>query len=198
MIRETSRDDSETRMWDAKTSNLDEWKDVMIRNYWSLLVQLSCFFVEFLWFAVNFLWDLSVSLFLCVKVDFGCSHFVVQNWRILPQNGNLVGKMSSWIEESFFPAQMTWIVVQWWSFAQTLGYSVFSSVHLCLSSSVQDTTAEGVLSLCWCSRTLTLTTSIGIRYGCYEILIPCSTAVLLSTIFLLISISPVEDEGQFI
>ena len=34
--------------------------------------------------------ELSVSLLLCVKVDFGCSWFVVQNWRFSPEKGNLL------------------------------------------------------------------------------------------------------------
>ena len=31
----------------------DEWKDVRSRNGWSLVVQLSCFFVKFLWFDIK-------------------------------------------------------------------------------------------------------------------------------------------------
>ena len=34
--------------------------------------------------------ELSISLLLCVKVDFGCSWLVVQNWRIPLGNGNLL------------------------------------------------------------------------------------------------------------
>ena len=117
--------------------------------------------VEFVWFVVNCVWNLSVSLLLCVKVDFGCSQFVVQNGRIPPQNANLIEELSSWTAESFFPCKMTWFAPQWW-FVPTLGYSVCWSGNLFLSSTVQDTIPEGVLSLCWCSRTLTLTTSIGI------------------------------------
>ena len=86
-------------------------------------------------------------------------------WRIPPQNGNLLEEWSSWAEELFFPRKVTWFALQWWSLAQTLGYFVCSSVHSCLSSTVQDTTPEGVLSQCWCSLTLTLTTSIGIWDG---------------------------------
>ena len=62
--------------------------------------------------------------------------FVVQNWRIPPQNADLLGKMSSWTEESFFPCQMTWFAPQLWSSAQTLRYFAWSSVHPCLSSTV--------------------------------------------------------------
>ena len=128
---------------------------------------ISCYTIVL--FSPNF-FDLSsaafeISLFLCVKVDFGCSQFVVQNWRIPPQNSNLLAELSSWIEERFFPSRMTWFALQWWSLAQTLGYIVRWSGHRCLSSTVQDTTREGVLSQCWCSLILTLTTSIGIWHG---------------------------------
>ena len=43
ITRETLRDHNETRMGDTKQIDYDEWKDVMPRNGWSLVVQLSCF-----------------------------------------------------------------------------------------------------------------------------------------------------------
>ena len=71
--------------------------------------------------------------------------FIVQKWRIPAQNGNLLEELSSWTEESFFPRKMTWFALPLRSFAQTLRYSVYWSVQLCLSSTVQDMTPEGVL-----------------------------------------------------
>ena len=53
----------------------------------------------------------SISLFLCAEVDFGCSSFVGQNWRISVQNGDLVEDLSSWIDESFSPCKMIWFAL---------------------------------------------------------------------------------------
>ena len=112
-------------------------------------------------FLVNFVRFLAFPLYS--NVDASRNYFVViQNWRIPPQNGSFLEELSSSTEELFFPCQMTWYALQWWSFARTLGYFVYWSVHLCLSSAVQDTTPEGILSSCGCSLTLTLTISIGI------------------------------------
>ena len=102
-----------------------------------------------LWLPVN-VSSLNLSLFLAFhlhsNVDSGRYCFVVQNWRIPPQNGYLLAELSNWIEESFFPCKMTWFATPFWSFARTLGYFVFSSVLHCLTSTVHDTTPEGVLS----------------------------------------------------
>ena len=77
--------------------------------------------------------------------------------------------------------------------------SFILSLHLTITLylspvAVQDTTPEGVLSLCWCSLTLTLTTSIGIWHSAgatkswfLVLQLSCSP-----TTFLLISISRVE------
>ena len=93
------------------------------------------------------LWNLSLffGFPLVSNVDHGRCWCVVQNWSIIPQNGNLLEEWSSWIEESMSPRKMTWFAFLWWSFAQTLGYFVCWSGHLGLSSSVQDTTPKGVL-----------------------------------------------------
>ena len=91
MIRETLRDDSQTRIAKTKQKNSDECKGMVLVpwNFDPLLYKCP-FLVEFLWFVVNSLWNLSVPLFLCAKVDFGCSWFVVQNWEIPSENGNLL------------------------------------------------------------------------------------------------------------
>ena len=57
-----------------------------------------------------------------------------------------------------------------------------SLLMLMLSHSDSHTTSQGYMA--WC--------------GCHEILISCSTTVLFSTTFLLISISRVEGDGKFI
>ena len=84
--------------------------------------------------------SLNLSLFLGFplysNVDSDRFWFVAQNWRIPPQNDSLLEELSSWIEKSFFPCEMTWFAPQCWSFAQTLGSFVYSSAHLCLSSTV--------------------------------------------------------------
>ena len=51
----------------------DEWKNVMLWNGWSFVVQLSCFIIEFIWVVINCIWNRSISLLLGAKVDFGCS-----------------------------------------------------------------------------------------------------------------------------
>ena len=46
--------------------------------------------VDFAWFLINCNKNLSSSLFSCAKVDFGCSWFVVQNWKNPLWNGNVL------------------------------------------------------------------------------------------------------------
>ena len=83
MIRETFRDHSQIRIRDKKI-NPDGWKGM-------------------LWLPVN-VSSLNLSLFLAFplhsNVDTARDCFVVQNWRVLPQNGKLLEELSSWIEES--------------------------------------------------------------------------------------------------
>ena len=73
-----------------KETKPDEWKDVMPRNCFSLVVQLSCFLSNFFDFLSAVFEICFFSLFLCVKANFGCSQFAVQNWKIPPQNGKLL------------------------------------------------------------------------------------------------------------
>ena len=68
-------------------------------------------------------------------------------------------------ELSFFQWKMTWFGRQFSAFAHALCCLVYSSLHLCLSSTVHDTTPDGVLSSCGCSLTLTLTISTGIWHS---------------------------------
>ena len=153
-----------------------------------------------------------IPLFSCFSFVLDRWFVVVQNRRILPQNGNLLEELLSWIEESFFPCQMTWLSAKFASFAQTRGWFVCSSLPRLHSSttpfdrpsasldflhsltpphdayrvslrSVQDKIEEGVLSQCWCSLTLTLTTSQGymLECGCHAILTQrCITVPFLS------------------
>ena len=93
-----------------------------------------------LWLPVN-VSSLNLSLFLAFplhsNVEAGrCWFVVVQHWRIPSQNGNLLAELASGTEESFFHCKMTWFALQWYSFAQTLGYCAWSSVHRCLFSTV--------------------------------------------------------------
>ena len=54
--------------------------------------------------------------------------FVVQNWRIPPQNDNLLEELLSGTEKPFFPCQLTtWLSTQFPAFAQTRGWFVCSS-----------------------------------------------------------------------
>ena len=96
IIREMVRADSQTRIGDTQT-NPDARKGLVPRNV-DLLLYNCPVLVEFLWFLVDSLWNLSVSLFLCVKVDSGCFWIVVLNWRIPQQNGNLLEVLWSSIE----------------------------------------------------------------------------------------------------
>ena len=148
--------------------------------------------VEFLWFLSNYIENLSISLFLCGKVDFGCSSFVVQNWRIPPQNGNLLLRIEALhgiiilsLRVELNERSVLIIHSDSWIFwliisplvplrplvglrpPSRIPSSVTPPHYACCISlcSVHDTTAEGVLSLCWCSLTLTLTPSMGIWHS---------------------------------
>ena len=143
------RDDIGIGIGDIKNINPDAWKGMVRVPVNISLLNLS------LLLAFPLYWN----------VDSGCCWFVVQNRIIPPQNGILLEKLSSWTEESFFPCKMTWFALWRWSSAETVGYSVCASVHLYLSSTVHETTPEGILSSCGCSLTLTLTTSIGIWHA---------------------------------
>ena len=131
----------------------------------------------------------NTSTYLCAIFRWSFFCFFVQNWRIPPQNGNLLEELSSGTEESFFPCQLNWLNAQFPLFTLTLGEFACSSLpwfHCVLSSalglrpkfihsltlthnhycnslrSAPNTTPEGILSQCWCSLLLTLTVSVGI------------------------------------
>ena len=136
--------------------------------------------------------EISLFLFLCAKVDFGCSWFVVQNWRIPLWNSDLLLRFEQLKNKSFFPCELNGFSAQFSLFTLILGYFAWWSLpsfHCALWSafgllrkflhsltlphytfrislrSVQDTTPEGVLSSCGRPLTLTLNTSIGIWHG---------------------------------
>ena len=74
---ETQKNDPDDKNWCGGT------------KCWSLVVNCHVL-VEILRFVINCLWNLSISLFDCAKVDFDCSCVVVQNWTILLENDNLL------------------------------------------------------------------------------------------------------------
>ena len=71
----------------------------------------------------------SLSWLLCRKLK-NFSTKWQSPWRIVELNSRIT------LQESFFLCQMKWFVPQLWSFAHTLGYFVWSSVHCCLSSTL--------------------------------------------------------------
>ena len=73
-------DEKNAQRWQSDTN----WrgKTLMCERVWCHEITIPCYatvpvLVEFVWFVVNCLWNLSVSLFLCAKIDFGCSWFVI-------------------------------------------------------------------------------------------------------------------------
>ena len=81
-------DDSETRIGGTKNLNCDE------KKVWCHEILISCcttvlFLSIFFDFSSTVFKNLSISLFLRAKVEFSCSWFVVQNWRIPLQNDNI-------------------------------------------------------------------------------------------------------------
>ena len=75
--------------WRHERIHPDAWKG-MVPWTIDLLLYNRPVLADFLWFLIHCIWDLSISVFLCAKFGFGCSWFVVQNWRIPQQNGNLL------------------------------------------------------------------------------------------------------------
>ena len=177
---------------------------------WSLVVNCHVL-VEFDWFVVQCHWNLSVSLFLFAKVDFGCSSFVGQKRTIPPQNGNLLLRIEALhgiiilslpinrIERSgyYFSLWLLDIFPDHLSLGSTAPFdrsssSVENSFIISLrvtmpaaSLSVRPKTQlqEGVLSSCGCSLTLTVTTPIGIWHSAGATIswFLCATTVLFST-----------------
>ena len=81
MRRETLRYDSQSWVGDTEKFLLMRKNDVVPRNVHPLLGNWH-FLVEFHWFLINCIQNLSTSLFSCAKTEFSCSSFVVQNWEI--------------------------------------------------------------------------------------------------------------------
>ena len=78
-----------------------------------------------------------LAFHLYSNVDSGrCWFVIVQNWRMPPQNGDLLEGLKSRTEESFFPCQLTCLSALFSASVQTQRCLVCSSVHLCLSSSI--------------------------------------------------------------
>ena len=86
MRRETLIGNSQIRIGDTKKLNPDEWKG-MVARYVHPLLYNCLVLVDFLLLCHQLRLK---SLFLCTNANAGCVWFVVQNWRILPQNGNLL------------------------------------------------------------------------------------------------------------
>ena len=93
LIKEVSRQVIFLSMWKEERSEMAAkyeletqkmnpyvWKGMVPWNIDPLLCNCPV-----IWFLINCVWTLSFSLFLWAKVGFGCSWFVVQNWRILPE-----------------------------------------------------------------------------------------------------------------
>ena len=81
----------------------------------------------------------NTSTYLCAIFRWSFFCFFVQNWRIPPQNGNLLEELSSGTEESFFPCQLNWLNAQFPLFTLTLGEFACSSLpwfHCVLSSAL--------------------------------------------------------------
>ena len=155
-------------------------------KYRSLAVKLPFSgFYFFEWSSTAF--EIAVSLFLCAKVDFVCCWFVVQNRKLPSENGNLLLRFEELnsniilslpidrIECSVLNSHSdSWVVCLFKSVLVPLRPVVglrppskIPSFYLTITTESlsvlsQNTTSEGVLSLCWCSLTPTLTTSIGI------------------------------------
>ena len=170
----------------TKQNNPAEWKDVMPRNGRSLVVQMSYFLSNFFDLSST-AFELSVSLLLCANADSGCFWFVVQNWRIPPQNGNLLFRTEALhgiIILSLPVEQIERSVLRICSQSKLIclfisplvplrpsvdlqppSNSFILSFPLTMPAAIQNTTLEGVSSKCWCSLTLTLATSIGIWHS---------------------------------
>ena len=172
-----------------------------------------------------------MSLFLSFplksNVDTDRSWFVAQNWRIPPQNGNLLlrfEKLNSKIILSLrielIERSILIVHSDSWIFCRIISPLVPMSPLVGLQSPSKIPSLCHSAALClrhlslFCPRydsrrrslvMLVLSHPDTQHYnrhmvgcGCHEILIPSSTTVLFSITFLLISISRVEGEGEFI
>ena len=173
--------------------------------------------LKFLNFSVplceGWLW---LFLIRCSKLQksFRKSQSPAQIWRVKQQNHSFLANWINWTLSSHY---LLWLLgslknksLPWFHFSlwsvfgllriQSLSHSTLLSLfHLCLTLS--KTQLQKAFSLYAGALSLWPTQNLN-RYmawcGCHEILIPCSTTVLFSTPFLLISISRVEGEGEFI
>ena len=149
-----------------------------------ILIQRSStmlFLSIFLWFYLNYMWNLSLSVLLYAKVDFWL--FLICRWKlknfstqwqsscqnitVKEQNQSLLVSRNDW---TLFSKYQLWLLSSWWvhlslGFTMAL-WSAFGLLRLLsishssryhsasLSAAVQDTAPEGVLSQCWCHEIL--------------------------------------------
>ena len=174
-----------------KKMNPDEWKDVMPRNCWFPVTQPSCFSVEFVRFVINCVWALSFSVpsWGCWLWLLSIRHSKLNRSSIKWQS---LWRIVDRTEQSFFPCRLIEFRTQFHALVHTRNWLVCSShpwFHCALWSALgllrkylhsltpihnhccnplrfaRNTTPQGVLSPCWCSLTLTLTTLIEIWDG---------------------------------
>ena len=125
--------------------------------------------------------ELSVSSLLCANTDSNCFWFVVQNWKIPPQNGNLLLRIETLhgiiilsLRIELIERSVLLIHCDCWICSLTISPLVplnpvvglrppsiinslcnAASLTLCISlCSVQNTTPKCILSECWCSLSL--------------------------------------------
>ena len=147
-------------MWETKTIGPDEWEDVMTRNYWSLVVQLSCS-------RGICLICLQLPLNLCFSVPL-CEGWL---WLFLIRCSKLKNSSTKW--------QSPWSTVEWNRriILPLPDDMICPSVmiictdswifHLCIPVSLPQskTRRQKAFSPNAGARTLTLTTSIGIWHS---------------------------------
>ena len=189
MRRETVRDDSQPWIGDRKKFNCDE-KRCGATKCWTFAVQLSFSCLISLNFRQLDLKSLYFSLPLCEGwillslIRGSKSKNASLKWqspcqirRVEQQNQSVLANCSDCTLNSHYPL---WLLdtlpvhlPPWFhcalrsaSFEKFLHSLTLPHYHYCISlCSAQNTTPEGILSLCWCSLILTLTTSMGIWYN---------------------------------
>ena len=165
------------------------WRD-KINKSWSVegsgACTHACKFIE----SVSISWFSSVierwlgSLLVCGSELKNASTKWQSPWRIGQLNRRII-----------LPCTMTWFALQWWSFAQTLGY--FTCAFLSLFHSARHDSRRRSLLMLVLSHSDTHYLNRHMAWcGCHEILIQPCIIVLFSTTSLLISIAPVEGEGE--
>ena len=134
-----------------------------------LLNNCPVFFVGFLWFIINCVWtlDFSVPLCECWLWSLLSRLSILKNssteWQSSFQNGSVawnnhhfLANWTDWVLSSHYLLWLLDILPDYISLGSTepfglLENSSILSLHLTLPAAVQSTTAEGVLSWCWCS-----------------------------------------------